>query len=58
MLIHNTAIDMGRIDAVIPDELETQFRMMIIKKFGGKRGDLQRAVQEAIELWVKSEKES
>lgn len=43
---------MGRIDATIPDELETQLRMEIIKRFGGKKGDLQRAVQEALELWV------
>lgn len=46
---------MGRIDATIPDELETQFRMEIIKRFGGKKGDLQKAVEEAIELWVEND---
>jgi len=43
---------MGRIDATIPDELESQFRIEIIKRYGGKKGDLQRAVEEAIDLWI------
>ena len=43
---------MGRIDAIIPDELESKFKIKIIQKFGGKKGDLQKAVGEAIELWV------
>jgi len=45
---------MGRIDAVIPDDLESRFRIEIIKRIGGKKGDLQRAVEEAIELWIKN----
>lgn len=43
---------MGRIDAVISDELETKLRMEILKRFKGKKGDLQRAVEEAITLWI------
>ena len=43
---------MGRIDAEIPDELETKLRVEIIKRFGGRKGDLQRAMQEAIESWI------
>ena len=46
---------MGRIDVVIPDDLEAQFRIEVIKRFGGKKGDLQRAIKEAIELWIKSD---
>ena len=46
---------MGRIDAVIPDDLETQFRMEIVKRFGGKKGDLQSAVVEAITLWIEGD---
>ena len=45
---------MGRIDAVISDDLETRFKMEIIKRLGGKKGDLQEAVEEAIKLWVES----
>lgn len=47
---------MGRIDAVIPDELEKRFRMQILEKFGGKKGTLTEALEEAIEEWVKKKK--
>jgi hypothetical protein len=43
---------MGRIDAVIPDGLEQRLRIEVAKRLGGKKGDLLRAVTEAIELWV------
>lgn len=46
---------MGRIDAVIPDDLETQFRIEIVKRLGGKKGDLQSAMVEAIKLWIESD---
>lgn len=48
-------IPMGRIDAVISDELESEFRMEITKRLGGKKGDLQKAIQQAIELWIKGD---
>lgn len=43
---------MGRIDAIIPDELENKVRLEVVKRFGGKKGDLQKAVMEALEMWV------
>jgi len=43
---------MGRIDAIIPDELESKLRLEIVKRFGGKKGDLQRAIEEALGVWV------
>lgn len=46
---------MGRIDAVIPDPLEKQLRVTVAQRFGGKKGDLGRAIAEAIELWVQSD---
>jgi len=42
---------MGRISADIPDELEKQLRIKTVERFGGKKGDLSRAVEEAIETW-------
>jgi len=48
----NKLIDMGRIDADIPEELETRFRIEVVKRLGGKKGDLQKAVEEALELWT------
>jgi hypothetical protein len=36
----------------LPDELEKQLRFKTIERFGGKKGDLSRAVQEAVKIWV------
>jgi hypothetical protein len=43
---------MGRISVDIPDELEKKLRFKTIERFGGKKGDLSRAVQEALETWI------
>ena len=36
----------------IPDELEKQLRFKTIDRFGGKKGDLSRAVEEAVKTWI------
>lgn len=46
---------MGRIDAIIPENLESKVRIEVVKRFGGKKGDLQKAVVEALEMWVNSD---
>jgi hypothetical protein len=43
---------MGRINVDIPDELEKQLRLKTVQKFGGKKGDLSRAAEDAIKAWV------
>jgi len=43
---------MGRISVELSDELEKKLRFKTIERFGGRKGDLSRAVQEAIETWV------
>ena len=43
---------MGRINVDLPDELEKQLRFRTIERFGGKKGDLSRAVQEAVKTWI------
>jgi hypothetical protein len=43
---------MGRISADLPDELEKQLRLKTVERFGGKKGDLSRAVEEAIKTWI------
>jgi hypothetical protein len=43
---------MGRISVDIPDELEKQLRLKTVQKFGGKKGDLSRAAEDAIKTWV------
>lgn len=43
---------MGRIDAVITDELETEFRKEVSMSLGMKKGNLSLALEEAITEWV------
>ncbi len=47
---------MGRISVDLPDELEKKLRFKTIERFGGKKGDLSKAVEEAIKTWVAKEK--
>ena len=37
---------------MLPDELEERFRNEVGKKMGMKKGNLSKAVQEAIEKWL------
>ncbi|UCH02314.1 MAG: hypothetical protein JSV20_00490 [Candidatus Bathyarchaeota archaeon] len=46
---------MGRICVTLPDELEKKLRFKTIERFRGKKGDLSRAVEEAIKTWVAKE---
>ena len=46
---------MGRISVAIPDELEKELRFKTIERFGGRKGDLTRAVEEAVKTWVANE---
>jgi hypothetical protein len=43
---------LGRINVDISDEQEKQLRLKTIEKFGGKKGDLSKAVQEAVKTWI------
>jgi hypothetical protein len=43
---------MGRISVTLSDELEKELRFKTIERFGGKKGDLTRAVAEAVRIWV------
>jgi hypothetical protein len=48
--------EMGRINIELPDELEKKLRFKTIERFGGKKGDLSRAIEEAVETWISKEK--
>jgi len=48
-------IKVGRISAVLPDDLEKRLRLKALEMFGGKKGDLSRAVEEAVKTWVAKE---
>jgi hypothetical protein len=43
---------MGRISVDLPDELEKQLRLKTVKRFGGKKGDLSKAVEESVRTWI------
>jgi hypothetical protein len=43
---------MGRVSVYISDELEKQLRFKTIESFGGRKGDLSKAVEEAVKTWV------
>ncbi len=47
---------MGRINVELSDELEKKLRFKTIERFGGKKGDLSRSVEEAVKVWVAKEK--
>jgi hypothetical protein len=47
---------MGRISVELSDELEKRLRFRTIERFGGRKGDLSRAVEEAVKQWVAEEK--
>ncbi len=49
---------MGRISVDLPDELEKKLRFKTIERFGGRKGDLSKAVEEAVETWVALEKDT
>jgi hypothetical protein len=45
-------VDMGRINVTLPDELEKKLRFKTIERFSGRKGDLTKAVEEAVRTWV------
>jgi hypothetical protein len=49
-------VELGRISAVLSDELEKKLRLKALETFGGRKGDLSRAVEEAVKTWVTTEK--
>ena len=49
---------MGRIHIDISDELEKQLRLKTVERFGGKKGDLSKAVQEAVKTWINKNNEA
>jgi hypothetical protein len=48
-------VEMGRINVYIPDELEKALRFKTIEEYGGRKGDLTKAVEDAVKTWVVKE---
>jgi len=47
---------MGRIDAVLPEDLEKRFRMEVANRYGMRKGNMLKAISEAIEMWTTTDK--
>jgi hypothetical protein len=45
---------MGRLDAIIDDSLEQNFRIEVVKRMGGRKGDISKALEEAMDLWIRN----
>ena len=48
----NKWLKLGRINVDISDQIEKQLRLKTVETFGGKKGDLSKAVQEAVKTWI------
>lgn len=48
---------MGRIDIILPDNLEEEFRTEVFKSKGMKKGNITAAIIDAIKIWMKQERE-
>lgn len=47
---------MARLNLVIDDELDEQFRNEVVKRMGFKKGNLQKAGAEALKMWIEASK--
>lgn len=47
---------MGAIKVILQDDLEEQFRTEVFKSKGMKKGNLTEAIEEAVSMWIKSQK--
>jgi hypothetical protein len=43
---------MGRIDIILPEDLEKRLRETVFRRKGMKKGNLKEAINEAIILWI------
>jgi hypothetical protein len=43
---------MGKLVLTIPDELEQKFRDAVYKRYGMKKGNITKAVIEALKMWI------
>jgi hypothetical protein len=47
--------NMGRVEAVLDNKLEERFRMEVAKRYGVKKGNMLKAISEAVEMWISTD---
>jgi hypothetical protein len=52
--MHDT---MGAIKVILSDDLEEKFREEVFKSKGMKKGNLTKAIEEAVTAWIKTQQE-
>ncbi len=45
-------IDLGKMNIVLSDELEEKFRKVVFQRKGMKKGNISKALEEAIKQWM------
>jgi len=46
---------LGRIYVVLSDQVERRLRLAIVKRLGGKKGNLSGAIEEAVKDWLRKD---
>lgn len=54
----NREIEMGKLNLKIKDAIDQKFRTAVFKRMGLKKGNLTKAVEQAMILWVNVEEKS
>jgi len=49
---------LGRLYIILSDPVERRLRLEIVKRFGGKKGDLSNAIEESVKMWLDRPMES
>ena len=43
---------MGKMNVVLPDDVEERFRKAVFERMGMKKGNISEALEEAVDLWM------
>ena len=43
---------MGKMNVVLPDDVEERFRRAVFERIGMKKGNISEALEEAVDLWM------
>jgi hypothetical protein len=43
---------MGKMNIVLPDDVEERFRRAVFERMGMKKGNISEALEEAVDLWM------